>query len=59
MYFFLISDSTIGFLDENWSGIAKNVKKSKYDLYTPYTFNIKNKNSIIFLTGPNINVSDC
>ncbi len=30
--FFKISDGTTGFLDENWSSIVKNLKKSKYDL---------------------------
>ncbi len=31
-YFIKISDGTTGFLDENWSNIVKNIKKSKYDL---------------------------
>ncbi len=34
--FFFISDGTTGFLDENWSSIAKKIKKSKYDLYSLY-----------------------
>ncbi len=32
MCFFLISDGTTGLLDENWSSIAKKIKKSKYDI---------------------------
>ncbi len=39
MYFLKFLIDFTGFLHENWSNIVNKIKKSKYDLYTPYTFN--------------------